>query len=159
MKIAPVAATAASFALTLTVSIACIHASAQQVATQSGAYQAPPAVSASMAEAPSAPELTAASCGSIGPQGEDTMQNPSSHWSNDSMTGGTFDASAFLRGPDLAQMRDKLTQTATVFIQSLQKAVRSDSPAVAAPKSIIAVPNGYILSPKPVTMVSPVVLN
>jgi|LakMenEpi03Aug12_release.lakeMendotaPanAssembly.Ray.scaffolds.fasta_scaffold336965_2 hypothetical protein len=154
MKITTIAAPAASFALTLMLSIACIHASAQQVAAQAGAYQAPSTESASMTETPSAPTLQGVSCGNIGPQ--EVSLTPalesSGAVSGDAVVAGNIDANIFARRFDFEQLKGKLAQKAVAFIESLQKAVRRDP-------TVVAVPGGYTLSPKPAATVSPVVFN
>ncbi len=154
------AAAAAGFALTLMLSVNCNFASAQQAASPGVAtstYQTPSAVTVSMADAPAAPTLQGASCGTIGPQPDDTVVVPINAETadsvtvlNDGLTTGKFDGGQFLRNfsSDLDQFKGKIAEKAFSFLESIQNAGRKDSAVVA--------PGGYSVIRQPAS-VSPAV--
>lgn len=167
------AAAAAGFALTLMLSVNCIYAGAQQAAapgmTASAGravsiptYQTPSAATASMTEAPAAPTLQGATCGTIGPQPEDNgafinaintevvVDNKVSI-SGEALMAGKFDGGLFLRSfsSDIDQFKGKVAQKAFSFLESLQNAGRKDAAVVA--------PTGYSVVRQPASSVSPAV--
>ncbi|MBS1957000.1 MAG: hypothetical protein JST89_22615 [Cyanobacteria bacterium SZAS-4] len=154
MNLSTRAATAAGFALTLMLSLNCNYASAQEAG-----YQTPSAAKASMAEAPAAPSLQGASCGTIGPQPEtNTVVIPINtetankvSISGDALMSGNFDGGLFLRNfsSDIDQFKGKIAEKAFSFLESIQNAGRKESAVVA--------PSGYSVVRQAAPSVSPAV--
>ncbi len=136
MKTTTGAASAAAFALVLILSFNCRDAGAQQ-ATAAATFQQPTVASAMMTEAPQAPTLQGASCGTIGPQSEEVEvvivgpQRPAE------VVSGKFDGSMLLQNfsAGIDQFKGKIAEKAFTFLGSLQ--IRGQAPAI---------PNGYTMT-------------
>ncbi len=154
------AAAAAGFALTLMLTVNCNFASAQQAVSSGIAtptYQTPSAGTASMADTPAAPTLRGASCGTIGPQPDDTVVVPISNEtagpvtiSGDALMAAKFDGGELLRNfsSDIDQFKGKIAEKAFSFLESIQNAGRKES--------AVAAPGGYTVIRQPAS-VSPAV--
>lgn len=150
MKISRIAAPAVSFAMTSIISISCLPSLAQDYFGQPPAYQSPSTDSATLVEAPDAPKLQGATCGTIGPQGFDPAID-SAAVQTEAPVVATFEPNSLLHGLDLQQLKGKLAETAFAFIESLQKVGQHQ-------QTNYAVPKGYTVIQKTITPVSPVVI-
>jgi hypothetical protein len=136
MKTTTGAASAAGFALVLILSLNCRDANAQQVAAAS-TYQQPTVASATMTDAPQAPTLQGASCGTIGPQSEEAVVVSVSAVRTVELVSGKLDGSALLQSfsAGIDQFKGKIAEKAFSLLESLQ--TRSQAPAI---------PSGYMLT-------------
>ncbi len=135
MKTTTGAASAAAFALVLILSFNCRDAGAQQAAAAT--YQQPTVASAMMTEAPQAPTLQGASCGTIGPQSDEVEVVSVSTLRPAEVVSGKFDGSALLHSfsAGIDQFKGKIAEKAFTFLESLQ--IRGQAPAI---------PNGYTMT-------------
>ncbi len=153
MKIKRTAALAASFALTASLTVACINSNADTETIPASGYQLPSTASASLAEAPVAPKLQGASCGTIGPE-EAAVLNPdeaNALAGAPPLTTVKADGIGLLNGFNLEVLKGKLTEQAIGFLESLQNVARKQ-------QATVVVPSGYSVVQKPLATVSPMVL-
>lgn len=153
MKIKRTAALAASFALTASLTVACINSNADTEPIPVGGYQVPSTSAASLAEAPVAPKLQGASCGTIGPEEATVSITDEANALNGAqpLTTVKADGIALLNGFNIAALKGKLTEQALGFLESLQNVARKQ-------QATVVVPSGYSVVQKPLATVSPMVL-